>query len=138
MRSTARYQSDWTAPAGPQSIANKPNLAPVATSGAYADLTGTPAAVQAASLTTDSSGSVTWTFDTAFPTVPVVVPVAQATLGSTDVINVQLDGAPTTTSAKFKVTRTQQAVVALLGLTILSVPASVGVTVIKAIARIVG
>lgn len=123
MRASARYQSDWTAPSGPQSIANKPTLQPD---------------VQAASLTTDSAGSVTWTFDTAFASVPVVVPVAQATLGSTDVINVQLDGAPTMTSAKFKVTRTQQAVVALLGLTILSVPASVGVTIIKAIARIAG
>lgn len=76
------------------------------------------------------AGTYTWTFDEAFPAgvVPTVQVVAVATAGSTDVINVQLDGEATNTQAKFRVTRTQQSVVALLGLTILSIPASVGVT----------
>lgn len=93
---------------------------------------------QSKKLTTDAAGAVTWTFDTPFAAAPDVTGVAQSTVGSTDVINVQLDGVPTTTQAKLKVTRTQQSVVALLGLTILSIPASVGATVVHGFAKPAG
>lgn len=92
---------------------------------------------QAKTITTAVDGTVTWTYPVAYPSgqVPIVVGVAQATFGATDVINVQLDGTPTNTAAKFRVTRTQQSVVALIGLTILSVPASVGATTLYVTAR---
>lgn len=115
--------ADWNAVSGLAQVLNKPTI---------------PTAVQAATLTTDSSGSVTWTYPSAYGAAPVVEAVAVASAGTTDVLNVQLDGAPTATQAKFKVTRTQQSVVALLGLTILSIPTSVGSTVIHAIAKAVG
>jgi hypothetical protein len=38
------WQADWNATSGPAAILHKPSLAAVATSGAYGDLTGTPAA----------------------------------------------------------------------------------------------
>lgn len=90
-------------------------------------------AMQRQTLTTASDGTVTWTYPVPYGAgvVPWVGATAQATQGSTDVINVQLDGAPTNTQAKFRVTRTQITVAALLGLNILSVPASPGATVIK-------
>lgn len=99
---------------------------------------GTPGTVeQRAVVTTASDGTYTWVYPSAYGAgvVPVVTSVAQATAGSTDVINVQLDGAPTNTQAKFRVTRTQQSVVALLGLTILSVPSSPGATQLHVTAR---
>lgn len=37
-----QVKSDWNAPSGPEQILNKPNLATVATSGAYSDLSGKP------------------------------------------------------------------------------------------------
>ena len=39
----SNVQSDWNATSGPEAILNKPTLAAVATSGAYSDLSGTPA-----------------------------------------------------------------------------------------------
>jgi len=39
---SAQVSADWTATSGPALILNKPSLATVATSGAYADLTGKP------------------------------------------------------------------------------------------------
>lgn len=96
------------------------------------------ATFQEAILTTAMDGTVTWTYPVAYGAgvVPVVTGLAVGTAGSTDVINVQLDGNPTNTAAKFRVTRTALSVVALLGLTILSVPASVGATKIHALARL--
>src|SRR5690606_15891478 len=40
--SAPQVQADWNATSGLAVIANKPNLASVATSGAYGDLTGKP------------------------------------------------------------------------------------------------
>lgn len=135
-------QADWNATSGLAQIANKPSLATVATSGAYGDLSGRPTipgATQAATLTTDSTGSATWTYGTSYAAVPVIEALAiSPTAGSTDVFNVQLDGAPTATQAKFKVTRTQVSVVALLGLSILSIPSSVGNIVIHVVAKVIG
>lgn len=167
LRGNGPWDIDWNSITTPR-ILNKPALATVATSGSYNDLSNKPTIpaaqiqsdwtqastgaldyiknkpvvstpVLAAQLTTDSAGSVTWNYSAfGFTSAPVVEGTAQATAGTTDVVNVQLDGAPTSTQAKFKVTRTQQAVVALIGLTILSVPSTVGVTVIHAIAKLVG
>lgn len=80
--------------------------------------------------TTAVDGSYTFVFPMTFSAAPICQATAQATFGTTDVVNVQFDGAPTTTQAKVRVTRTQQSVVALLGLTILSIPASIGAQVI--------
>lgn len=85
---------------------------------------------------TASDGTLTWNFPTPFAvgTTPKVFVVAEAGAGVTDVINAQVDGAPTNTQVKVRVTRTQQSVVALLGLTILSVPASPGATWVSIVA----
>lgn len=99
-----------------------------------ADITSN--APQVASLTTSTAGTVTWTYPIAYPsgTVPVIQAVGIAASGSTSPINVQLDGAPTNTQAKFRVTVTNLTAVSLIGLTILSVPASPGATNINVIA----
>jgi len=80
-------------------------------------------------LQTASNGTLTWTYPVAFDAgvVPQIMAIVETADGVTDVVNVQIEGTPTNTSAKIRVNRTQQSVVSLLGLTILSVPASVGV-----------
>lgn len=89
---------------------------------------------QKAHLTTATDGTVTWTYPVACSVGanPYVQALSRATAGSTDVINVQMDGAPTNTAAKFRITRTAVTVVSLLGLTILSVPTSPGAIPIDA------
>lgn len=77
---------------------------------------------------TDANGNYTWTYPAAFATAPRILVVAETTSGTTDVINAQVNGTPTTTQCVIKVNRTQQSVAALLGLTILSVPGTVGAT----------
>lgn len=86
---------------------------------------------------TTITGTYTWVFPVPYASgvVPICEAIVEAPVGSTDVINVQLDGAPTNTQAKFRVTRTQQSVVALIGLTILSIPTSVGVQWLHMTAR---
>lgn len=85
---------------------------------------------------TAADGTLTWTFSPAFSAgvTPIVIAVAEAANGVTDVINVQVVDTPTNTACKLLVNRTQRSVVALLGLTILSVPSSPGVTWVHAIA----
>jgi len=75
-----------------------------------------------------ANGTLTWTYSTPFASgvVPRIVAIAE-TAGGTDVINVQLTATPTNTSASLIVNRVQQSVVALIGLTILSVPTQPGV-----------
>lgn len=84
----------------------------------------------------DASGVLTWVFDPPFAngTTPRVVAVAETATGVTDVVNVQVEGTPTNTSCVLRVNRTQRTVASLLGLTILSVPSSVGVTWVHAVA----
>ena len=81
-------------------------------------------------------GSLVWTFTPPFASgvVPRVVAVAETANGVTDVVNVQVEGTPTNTTANLRVNRTQRSVVSLLGLTILSIPSSVGVMWIHAVA----
>jgi hypothetical protein len=83
-----------------------------------------------ARLQTAVNGTLTWVFDVPFPTgtVPRINAIAETTLGNTDVVNVQVEGTPTATQALIRVTRTQQSVVGLIGLTVLSIPTSVGAT----------
>lgn len=85
---------------------------------------------------TAADGTVTWAFNPPFANgvVPIVVAVEEAAAGITDVINVQVVDAPTNTGVKLLVNRTNRSVVALIGLTILSVPASPGVTWVHAVA----
>lgn len=83
--------------------------------------------------TTDSAGLYVWTFSTAFGVgvSPIcwgnaIGPNPQAGV----IVNLQTEGTPTNTTARFRVTKTNSTVVALLGLTILALPASVGATTI--------
>lgn len=69
-----------------------------------------------------SASTLTWTYPTPFASgiVPIVNGFAETASGVTSLVNVQLDGAPTNTSCTFRITRYDQSVAALLGLTILS------------------
>lgn len=88
-------------------------------------------------LTTSPAGLSTWHYRSAFAAgvVPVITAVAVSAAGSADVINVQLDGQPTNTDAKFRVTRTLQSQVAPPGPTLLSVPGEPGPTLLHVTAR---
>jgi hypothetical protein len=79
-------------------------------------------------VTSAADGSYTWTFSPVFNNPPVCAATAEVAAGVTDVVNVQIVGTPTTTTAQFLVNRTNRSVVALIGLTILSVPTSPGAT----------
>lgn len=89
-----------------------------------------------ARMTSNADGSLLWTFSPPFDAgvVPRVVAVAETTVGVLDVINVQIEGTPTNTAVNLRVNRTNRSAVALLGLTILSVPSSPGATVVHALA----
>jgi hypothetical protein len=96
-----------------------------------------PSKLRRAKIVTAADGTVTWTFSPPFDVgvVPCVLAIAETATGVTDVVNVQLEGVPTNTQAVLRVNRTQRSVVALIGLTVLSVPAgSVGATTIHAAA----
>lgn len=75
-----------------------------------------------------SAATLTWIYPTPFDAgvVPIVNGIAETTVGVTDLYNIQIDGTPTNTSCKFRITRYQQSVVALIGLTILSFNSSPG------------
>lgn len=85
---------------------------------------------------TAADGTYTWVYPQPFAngSTPKIFVVAEGGVGVTDVINAQTDGPPTSTQCKIRVTRTQQSAVALLGLTILSVPSSPGVTWVSIVA----
>lgn len=130
----------WTNPCLTQAGDSISNGCPYSATQAKLDLNGyftTPADVaaaisatapQKARVLTSTAGTYTWTYAVPYPAgmIPNIQSLAEYTAGSTDVINVQLDGAPTNTQAKFRVTRTAVTVVSLLDLSILSVPASPG------------
>lgn len=84
--------------------------------------------------TTAADGSYTFSYSAApFTNPPICAAVAEVASGVTDVINVQIVGTPTTTSASFLVNRANRSVASLLGLTVLSIPASPGATKIHII-----
>ena len=74
-----------------------------------------------------ASGLFTWTYPTPFGAgvVPICNGIAKCPAGTTSLVNVQLEGDPTNTQCVFRVTVYQQSVASLLGLTILSLGASV-------------
>lgn len=93
---------------------------------------------QSFSATTDTAGLYVWTFPTSFSSgiVPVCWAMAQGPNPAGGVlVNIQVEGTPSNTTASFRVTKTTQAVVSLLGLTLLSVPATVGATPITVFAK---
>ena len=99
--------------------------------GVYAPFNHThPSKARKDRVQTNTAGVVDVTFGVAFPAgvTPRCNAVAETASGVTDFINVQIDGTPTNTGMRIRVTRTQQTVASLLGLTILSIPTSVGVT----------
>lgn len=83
-----------------------------------------------------ADGTLTWVFNPPFGAgvVPRVTAVAEVTQGVTDVVNVQVIGTPTNTQCSLLVNRTNRSVVALIGLTVLSVPSTPGVTWVHALA----
>lgn len=88
---------------------------------------------QSATVTTDTAGLYTWTYPIPFGTgiVPQCWAQAQGPSPAGGVlVNIQNEGIATNTSRAFRVTKTNASVVALIGLTILSIPASVGATTI--------
>lgn len=140
------------APVDTSSFAKKTDMPTPATSAppsvADSSSTGTQTAVYAlanhthaskarkARMTSAADGLITWTFNPPFTNgvTPIISAIAETTTGVTDVINVQIEGVPTATSATLRVTRTNRSTVALLGLTILSLPTQPGATVVHAIA----
>lgn len=92
--------------------------------------------VRKARMTSGADGLINWTYSTPFTNgvTPIISAIAETTSGVTDVINVQVEGTPTATNATLRVTRTNRSTVALLGLTILSLPSQPGATVVHAIA----
>lgn len=83
-----------------------------------------------------ADGTITWVYSTPFDggVVPRVVAVAEVPAGTTDVVNVQVVGTPTNTQCQLLVNRTNRSVVALLNLTILSLPTQPGATWVHAVA----
>lgn len=71
------------------------------------------------------SGIFDVTFASPMGSSPLCAVTAEATSGDTNVVNAQVDGVTSTAGLRIRITRTQQSVVVLLGLTILSVPTQV-------------
>lgn len=72
-----------------------------------------------------ASGTADVTFSSPFATPPLCVVVAETAPGDTSVVNAQIDGPTTATGFRIRITRTNVSVVALLGLSVLSVPTQV-------------
>lgn len=87
--------------------------------------------IQSISATTNATGAYTFTFPTAFAAIPRISADVQS--ATTDIFDVKVT-AVSTTACSVQIGRTQASVVALLGLTILSVPASVGAQTVHIIA----
>lgn len=71
-------------------------------------------------------GTYTWVYPTAFAPgiVPICNGIAQAAVGNTDLINVQIEGAPTNTQCVFRITRYSQSFLSLLGVNVLGLNAA--------------
>lgn len=96
-----------------------------------------PSSFQAASVTTDATGYIRWTFTTPYGVgiVPICWGIARAPSNDGSSVNVQLEGAATNAYQDFRVKKANASVVALIGLTILSIPASVGATNVQVFCR---
>lgn len=136
---TPQVNSDWSASSGVAQILNKPTLATVATSGAYADLTGRPTIPTVPTInrivaTTAVDGTYTWTYSTACPTgqIPAVSVTPQNSTAA-EVINHKLT-AVTNASATIVLSRAVLTLNGLLGLTIPIIQTSPGAQTIHLIA----
>jgi hypothetical protein len=79
--------------------------------------------------TSAADGSYTYNYSaTPFASAPVCNAVAEVAAGVTDVVNVQIVGTPTATSASFLVNRANRSTAVAVGLNVLSVPAQPGAT----------
>lgn len=85
--------------------------------------TGASPSYYATRATTNAAGQYTWTYPAALPSIPAISATVQS--ATADIFDVKVT-AVSTTSCTIQLGRTQAVTVALLGLTILSVPASVG------------
>jgi len=67
-------------------------------------------------------GTYTWVYPTAFGVgvVPICNGIAQTAVGVTDLVNIQIEGAPTNTQCTFRVTRYSRSFLSLLGLDVLT------------------
>lgn len=67
-------------------------------------------------------GTYTWVYPTAFGAgvVPICNGIAQTAAGVTDMINVQIEGAPTNTQCVFRIARYSRSFLSILGLDVLS------------------
>lgn len=122
-----------TAGAGSPTAIVDTNTGAAGAAGVYAPFNHThPSKARKGIISTAIDGTATATFSQAFPagTVPICQAIAVPPAGSLDVINAQLDGPPTNTQVAIRVTRTQRTAVATLGLTLLSVPVSIGVSTV--------
>ena len=93
---------------------------------------GASAVTRAARVTTNASGTYTWTYPTAFASgvVPVISALPEGPNPVNGVeVNIQLVGTPTNTQCTIQVMRTSAITVSLLGLTILQVATSVATNV---------
>jgi hypothetical protein len=77
--------------------------------------------VRRSSVSTAADGTVTVAFTPNFTNPPVCNVTAQTTAGVTDIINAQVDGTPTVSSAKFRVNRSVPTV-SVLNLVSVTVP----------------
>ncbi len=81
-----------------------------------------------AKLTVPANGTADVTFSPAFNSPPICAVTAETTLGDTAIVNAQMDGAPTATGMRIRINRAQTSVVALIGLTVLSLPTQIATT----------
>lgn len=73
-----------------------------------------------------AAGFLDVTFSTPFSTSPPICAVtAETASGDTNVVNAQIDGTPTMTGMRVRITRTAVTAVSLIGLSVLSVPVQV-------------
>ncbi len=122
----SQIQSDYTQSntAAADYIKNKPALSAVALSGSYTDLTNKPTipVINRAVVTTATNGTYTWTLPTACPSGQLpIVSITPEDSSATTVINPKVT-AKTNTTVTIQAMRTEQTAVALLGLTILTIP----------------
>lgn len=75
-----------------------------------------------------TAATYTWVYPTPFPTgvIPICNGIAQTAAGVTDLYNVQIEGQPTNTQCVFRITRYQQSVATLLGITVLALNTTPG------------
>jgi hypothetical protein len=74
-----------------------------------------------------TAGFLDVTFSSAFTSgvIPLCAVTAETSTGDTSVVNAQMDGAPSATGMRIRITRTSITAVSLLGLSVLSVPTQV-------------